>query len=236
MVSDSKNAPTARAASVARSAAVKAYLEKHPTFLVDHPELVQSLAAPVTSCGDNVLDMQRFMVERLQHEVRRLKSLQDELVKVGESNLASQTQVHDAILALLEARTLEHQIEIATNDFTRHLAVDAICIAIEASVPGKRGRGVRIIEIGTVNRLLGESAIILREDVEAEGMLYGKAAKAIRSDALLRLTLGPLGPHGLLALGARDKRRFQPDQGTELLSFLGHVVTRSLKTWLDLPG
>jgi uncharacterized protein YigA (DUF484 family) len=237
MATDSKNAPTFRAPLV-DVAAVKAFLASHPTFLADHPELLQALAPPSAKRGDNVLDMQHFMVERLQRDIARLKSLQGELIKVGQSNLSSQAQIHSAVLALLEARTFEHSIEVIAKDFVRHLEVDTVAIAIEAAVPtnAKRARGVRMIETGTVERLIGKREIVLRDEVEAEGLLYGRAAGAIRSDALLRLALGPLAPHGLLALGSRVPRRFHAGQGTELLCFLARVVARSIKTWLDLPG
>ena len=237
MATDSKNAPAVRDPLVDVTK-VKAFLASHPTFLADHPELLQALAPPSAKRGDNVLDMQHFMVERLQRDVARLKTLQGELIKVGQSNLSSQAQIHSAVLALLEARTFEHLIEIIAKDFVRHLEVDAVGIAIEAAVPtsSKRARGVRVIETGTVERLIGKREIVLRDEVEAEGLLYGRAANAIRSDALLRLGLGPLAPHGLLALGSRIPCRFHAGQGTELLCFLARVVARSIKTWLDLPG
>ena len=42
-------------------------------------------------------------------------------------------------------------------------------------------------------------------------------------------------PPALLAMGARDERRFHPGQGTELLGFLARVVSGCIKGWLERP-
>ena len=48
---------------------------------------------------------------------------------------------------------------------------------------------------------------------------------------MIRIDLGD-GHAGLLAFGANDPLRFHPDQGTDLLAFLGGVLERSLRRWL----
>ena len=57
----------------------------------------------------------------------------------------------------------------------------------------------------------------------------------MRSQALVRLTASPCTPAGLMALGSRDGRKFQPGQATELLDFLGRFLERLFRAWLDLP-
>jgi hypothetical protein len=52
----------------------------------------------------------------------------------------------------------------------------------------------------------------------------------IRSEAALRLDLGD--DVGLLALGSREDRHFQPQHGTDLLAFLGGATERALRRFL----
>ena len=53
--------------------------------------------------------------------------------------------------------------------------------------------------------------------------------------ALLRLRPSARAPTGLLALGSRVEGRFDPGQGTELLSFLARILELCIRTWLELP-
>ena len=73
----------------------------------------------------------------------------------------------------------------------------------------------------------------VRQRADASPEHYGQSAGAIRSEALLKLELGRGRQAGLLAFGATDWERFDPDQGTDLLDFFAGVVERSLRRWLD---
>ena len=59
---------------------VAAFLERHPDFLNDRPELLEALTPPATRRGRRVLDMQYFMVARLQRTVREMKDREADLV------------------------------------------------------------------------------------------------------------------------------------------------------------
>ena len=239
MAGDTENAP-ALAVPMPGAAEVRAFLRSHPGFLAENLELLQTLLPPSARQGDNVLDMQRFMVERLQDEVERMKTLQGELIRAGRSNLSSQGQIHAAVLALIEARTFEQLIEVVTSDFATLLNVDVVSLAIESVGddvhPGLK-QGVRVVERGAVAALLDEGReVTLRSDIEGEAAIYGAAAPLVRSDVVVRIDLGRRAPACLLAMGAREAKRFHGGQGTELLCFLGRVVARTIKTWLSLPG
>jgi uncharacterized protein YigA (DUF484 family) len=52
----------------------------------------------------------------------------------------------------------------------------------------------------------------------------------IQSEACLKLDLGE--DVGMLVLGSRDERHFQPQHGTDLLAFLGAVTERALRRFL----
>ena len=239
MASDAKNAPALTDLRPS-PAEVRSFLRNNPDFLAENPELLQTLLPPTNQQGDNVLDMQQFMVERLQREVGRLKALQGELIRAGRSNLSSQSQIHAAVLALLEAQTFEQVIETVTVDLATLLDVDVVSLAIESVGndvhPGLK-QGVRIVERGVVADLLSEGReVLLRGDIEGEVAIYGSGAPLVRSDVIVRVDLGPRAPACLLAMGSRETKRFHAGQGTELLCFLGRVIARSIKTWLNLPA
>src|SRR5260370_179077 len=71
--------------------------------------------------------------------------------------------------------------------------------------------------------------------VRGEGAVLGGAGGLVRSQALLRVSIGRSAPTGLLCIGARRAGRFHPGLGTELLSFLARVLGITISQWLS-PG
>ncbi len=219
------------------SSEVADYLRRHPDFLTENPDLVRLLTPPGHDRGHGVVDMQRYMLERLRGELGKLQESQNDLIATARENLSIQARVHAAILAMLGAATLEHLIEVITTDLAVHLEVDAVVLGFEATdrvSPGQETRGLRLFPKGRIDRLMaGGRDIVLLADTPGEGELFGSAASLVRSQALLRMQLRRDAPVGVLAFGARDPDKFHPGQGTELLTFLGRVVELAIRAWLD---
>ena len=213
------------------------YLRRHPDFLVEHPDLVRLLTPPAHDRGEGVVDMQRYMLERLRGELGKLQESQNDLIITARENLSIQGRIHAAILALLGATTLEHLIEVITTDLAVHLEVDAVVLGFEALdrvAPGQQARGLRLFPRGRIDRLMaGAREVLLIADTPGDSELFGSAATLVRSQALLRMQLRRDAPMGVLAFGARDPQKFHPGQGSELLTFLGRVVELSIRAWLD---
>ena len=231
--------PESKRVSEPSAAQVAAYLRRHPDFIFRHPEVLESAKAPFKTRGDGVVDLQHFMVERLRGEIQRLRSEQDDLIAVSRDNVSTQGRVHKAVLALLGAPSFEHLIEVVTTDFAVLLDVDVVSLCIEGSeepLPRIGMGGVHLLETGTVTRLLGaKREVLLRADAEPEPSIFGGAASLVRSDALVRLSVGSTSPAGLIAFGTRHPGFFNGGQGTELLSFLARVLEHCIRGWLDLP-
>ena len=115
---------------------VAGYLRRHPDFLNTYPELLDVLTPPARARGDGVVDLQQFIVERLRRENGELTQLRDELVATGRSNLAIQSRVHEAILALLRARSFEEFVETITTDLAVILDLDVVTIGVEQAAEG----------------------------------------------------------------------------------------------------
>ena len=236
MVTKTKTAP---GASELSGGQIAGYLRDNPDFLDNNPDLLAVLTPPGLRTGRGVVDMQRFIIERLQGELDRHQSNRRDLIDAGRDNYSSQGRIHTAVLRLLEARTFEHLLEIITDDLVELLEIDVSKLCFESNdsaLVGLRTRSVRVLAAGQVGRLMGKSDIALRSGVGGDRTLFGTHAEAIRSDALVRLDISSAAPAGLLALGSSDKARFHPGQGSELLKFLGEALGRCVRTWLDLPG
>jgi uncharacterized protein YigA (DUF484 family) len=229
--------PATRHAAGPTSDEVEQYLRDHPDFLAGHPDLIHHLLPPEAQRGDGVVDMQRFMLQRVRGDLSKLQTQQNEILANSRSNLTSQGRIHAAVLRMLEARTLEELIEIVTTDTAAHLDVDAVALAFEALdrlPPGGNRSALKIFARGAVDRMMGSGKdIVLSPDIAADPALFGGAATLIRSQALLRLQLKRDAPLGLVAFGSRTVGKFHPGQGTELLSFLAKAVELNIRGWLD---
>lgn len=208
---------------------VAVYLRAHPDFLLAHPELLQTLTPPSFRSGENVVDMQAFMIHRLRSDHK-------ELISTSRRNMAGQSRVHEAVLSLLEAKSLEHLVHLVTTDLVVILDLDTVVLGVE-SAKAVATAEVRALKPGAVDCLLGRRRDLLLSDrARGDPAVFGGAADLVRSQALLRLNFGSGLPVGLLALGSRKERKFHAGQGTELLAFLARVVEHCVREWLDLSA
>lgn len=235
-MADRETVPRPRPASPSADE-VDTYLRDHPDFLLDHPDLVNLLVPPEARRGEGVVDLQRYMLERVRGDLTKLQTQQNEILATSRSNLITQNRVHASVLAMLGATTLEHLIEIITTDLAVHIEVDSVTLGFEAMdrLPAGGNRtSLRILPHGAIDRFLGAGKdLALIPDGQPEPQLFGSAASLVRSQALLRLQLRRDAPQGVLAFGSRTAGKFHPGQGTELLSFLGKVVELTFRGWLD---
>ncbi len=219
---------------------VARYLRRHPGFLAENPEVLDFLLPPQRRHGDGVVDLQSFMIEKLRRENERLRKRHADLLAASRANMTSQMRVHSGILALLEAKSFENLIQAVTTDLAVLLDVDVVSLCVE-SADGPLSQttvsGVRMLEAGEVDRLLGAGHdFVLYPKAPGGRAIYGAGAGLVLSQALLRLRANAHVPTGLLALGSRYEGRFDPGQGAEHLAFLARTLEHCIRTWLGLSA
>jgi uncharacterized protein YigA (DUF484 family) len=213
------------------------YLRRHPDFLERHPDLLEVLMPPSRWSGDGVVDMQRFMLERLRQEIDNLRTCATELIATSRVNMGTQNRTHAAALALLGADDFPALVRIVVEDLPLLLGVDAVGLAFEPParlIKALIHSDIRRLDDGMVDDLLGHSRdSMLVKTVEDDGTLFGPAASLVRSAAIARLRPGRAMPPGLLLLGSREDGTFHPGQASDLVEFLGRVVERCVHQCLE---
>ena len=219
-----------------READVVAYLRRNPRVLLSNPDLLAAIAPDTRFETDTVVvDMQRFVVDRLRRQVDDLKASSDRLVTTTRSNMSLVERTMECALALLYARDFSELSQILHDDLPVHLGVDAVAIGFEtAQLPADAGPIVRALPHGFVADVTGDAPSAIRSETEGETALYGSAAGLVRSDALVVLPEGEGLPVGLFAVGCRSPGHFEPGQGTELIAFLAHVTRYAVGRWWSL--
>src|SRR5205809_338219 len=81
--------------------------------------------------GAGLPRFQRVMLERLRSDLTRLQDEQRSLTATSRGNVASQSRVHKAALAMLRAPSFEHLLQIVTTDLAVRIDVDSITLGVE---------------------------------------------------------------------------------------------------------
>ncbi len=236
MIAGAKDASTGPAMDL-REEDVISYLRRNPRLLLNNPDLLSAIAPDTRFETDTVVvDMQRFVVDRLRRQVDDLKASSASLVHTTRSNMSLVERTMECALALLYARDFTELAQVLHDDLPVHLGVDAVAIGFEAdSVPAEAGHMIRALAPGSVDTLMaGQAATHIRSDTEGEAALYGSAAGLVRSDALVALPDGEGMPTGIFAVGCRNPGHFEAGQGTELIAFLGHITRYAVGRWWTL--
>jgi uncharacterized protein YigA (DUF484 family) len=218
---------------------VAAYLAEHPDFFANRPDLLDSLDMPVRELGSGVADMQQYVVARLRDEREKLRGATSELINISKSNLETQSRIHRAVLALLNARGFEVFVEALQDLVPELLDLDAIALCFEESedapVPRCGGR-VRRLTAGAVDQVLGEeNDVWLLPDNAGDEAIFGPQADNIRSAAIVRLAPFYGDPVGLVAFGVAEPDYFSPAQAHDLIMFLASVIEFGARRWLTAP-
>lgn len=229
----SNRAPS-RAPAEAAAEAVKAYIRMNRAALAADGELL-ALLLPEQFAASEVRDLQRFTIDRLVSENAALRAerdgllgARDRVVKLGES-------VRRAILELLDARSFEEAIAIATQTAAAFGAEHAaLCIESEDGIAPTGTKGVRLIQPGTIAAILGPDG--MRAILAGGGeLLLGPRGSACRSLAVFRLRIGRDTPAALYVLGAANEGSLEGDEAAADLGFFARALERAIRAWLDLP-
>ena len=215
---------------------VIAYLRRNPRVLLNNSDLLAAISPERTFETESVVvDMQRFVVERLRRQVDDLKNSSESLVSTTRANMSLVERAMECTLGLLYARDYAELSQILHDELPLHLGVDAVAIAFETeNLPGDCDGALRGLPAGAIDTLLGGKPSRIRSDVEGEAAIYGAGAGLVRSDAIIHLDAGDGLPAGIFAVGCRVPGYFEPDQGTELIAFLGHVTRYAVGRWWTL--
>jgi len=211
------------------AARVRSFLLEHPDIVREDAELMAVLAR--RGADGSVVDLGTAARDRLVEDIHQLKALNEGIVETARANLATQAQIHMAVLALLEVDSLAALDRKISSRLTGALGVDVCRILIEGHSPLKSAESILGAAEGFVGELLEDKVERLGPiDPDKAVALYGQQGARVKSEAVVRLDFN--GHDGLIALAARDAHLFEAGQGTELLNFLARAVERMIVRWL----
>ena len=220
-----------------------------PDLILDDRDVMRALiAANDRQMGGNIVDMRGIAMERLENRLGRLEDTHRSVIAAAYENLAGTNQVHRAVLTLLDQDAFEPFVTVLGTEVAAILRVDRVRLVLESSeaTVAKTKPGVQRLEDvlcvrapGTARnyitggRTVPVRQVTLRQRHDGDEDVYGAAGAWIKSEAVMKLDLGPGRLPGLLVMGAEDPHQFRPAQGTDLLTFFTSVFERLMRRWLD---
>ena len=218
---------TIAAAPDAATGEVRSRILDNPEMVLEDPALMRALMDRVRAGGRSpdgkVVDLRTVAMERLEERLGRLEAAHATVIAAAYDNLAGTQQIHRAILRLLDAGTLEAFVDALGAEIGQILRLRSVRLLVEGDAPGDPAGALVPVARGTLAARRGGAS---PAPVELRRAGDG-------SEAALALDLGPHGPPALLVLVSPDPDHLSPGQGTELLEFLGGVVERALRRWLE---
>ena len=181
-----------------------------------------------------VIQFEERAVAHLRERLGAAEEANQDLIAFARGHSGAVASIHEAVLAAVEAEGFDHLIHVVTQDWPQILGLDAVALALCAGDKGMRAdaSGLQFVDPRVIRRSIdGFEGVVLR-GTERGHPLFGPACELIRAEALVRLDSEPPLPNGLLALGQRSAQGFETRHGSELLVFLGRVLTRSMARWL----
>ncbi len=208
---------------------VVGYLREQPDFFNRHPDLLQALDLSHQAGG--AVSLIERQVKGLREEAARYRRKLDEFVAVARENDELNERLHRLTLTLIEAVSFDEVINALEDKLHEDFKAEAVELHLFSSAEADREThpeldGFReFLDVGRPR-----CGRLPRAQLD---YLFGPQAADVRSTALIPIV--GQGLLGLLAFGSYDGDRFHPAMGTEYLTRLGEIVTKTLEV-VSEPG
>ena len=181
-----------------------------------------------------VISFEDRAVASLRARVAAAEEANQDLIAFARGHSGAVASIHEAVLSAVDAEGLDHLIHIVTQEWPQILGLDSVALGLFIGEKGLRAdaSGLQFVDPRMIERsMAGLEGVVLR-GCDRGHPLFGPACSLIRAEALVRIETAPPLPGGLLALGQRAEQGFETRHGSELLVFLGRVLTRCMGRWL----
>jgi uncharacterized protein len=181
-----------------------------------------------------VISFEERAVATLRDRLGEAESARQDLIAFARGHSGATAAIHAAVLALIEADSLDSMFDVVRHDWPLLLGLDHAALALVADGKGFRVEAdyIGTVEPRIVDRAIGRLEPVTMRTVDCGHPLFGTAAKDIRSEALILLPAEGSLPYGVLLLGQKDAASLDNRHGAQLLGFLGASLGAMLRRWL----
>ena len=206
-----QTAPQTEEKPTITTAEIRSFLQKNPNFFMDNSDVLSEMVIPHDG-GGNVTSFHDFQVKKLKQKVSHLEERNKLLIQTSLSNHQSTLEINNLVLELMSAGSLPQLEKVLETSLKNQMSIDHVTLNLDSSITSFEN----------------ETSVQLRTVTNEEMCsIHGVEGSKVKSDALIHLKVDELS-FGLLILGSEDSTRFHCGQGTEILEFLGQVLSLCL--------
>ena len=184
-----------------------------------------------------VIPFEERAVAHLRQRLGAAEEANQDLIAFARGHSGAVASIHEAVLAGLEAESVESLLHVVTQEWPLILGIDAVALSLVVGPQGFRadGGGGQMVDPALLRRAIDRVHGVEMRTVARGHPLFGPACDLIRAEALIRIDCEPPLPVGLLALGQRQTQSLDARHGSELLMFLGQSLAAMIRKWLTNP-
>lgn len=181
-----------------------------------------------------IISFEERAVAALRERLGAAEQTNNDLLAFAQGHSGAVAAIHGAVLAAIEAPSLDAMFRTVTNDWPALLGLDSVSLVL---VVGKDGfcadaTGVSRVESRLIEQAGLEVDGVLMRNVGRGHPLFGQSANIVRSEALIRIDNASPLPRGLLLLGQASEQPVDSPHGAMLLMFLGETLSAMIRRWL----
>ena len=214
---------------------VEKYLQDHPDFFSNRPDLLAEITVPHAS-GDAVSLVEK-QVKVLREQNEQTRKRLHELIEIARLNEELAHRMHHLVLTLMDAGDPREIFKTLYDNLKRNFRADKVAVRLFAEpafidiyageeFAGKETNEETLFK-SIIDKRLPISGNLKRQQ---QVFLFGDDGDDIASAVLVPLHGSNWG--GIMAIGSQDPNRFQESMGVELLANMGEVLSFILKPWI----
>ena len=210
---------------------VASYLRRHPGFLSEFPDVLESLQlSHASGSASSLIERQ---VAQLRKKNRELSQQLNRMMQVASENEQLMSRLHQLTLELTSIDSTTAFFQHLGRSLLEDFRADVLRIYLfdrkfanlsseDVQTVDRNDEGLQQFQVHldrnqTVCGRFGESKL---------NFLFDAKARWVQSTALV--PLGEKGADGIMAIGSSDPGRFYPGMGTLFLDLLADVISSSL--------
>lgn len=211
------------------------FLRKHPNFLKNNPEVLESQQLLHNSgVAASLIERQ---VKLLREKNEELNRQLNRLIQVASENEQLMSRLHELTMELMAIPNLTTFFSHLSGRLLKDFNADILqlCLfdpGLDIDTEGEVGESVQLVkrddpEVQRFHDHLEKNQTVCGRLSQTKlDFLFGARARWVQSTALL--PLGTKGTHGMMAIGSSDPARFYPGMGTLFLELLADVICTTL--------
>ncbi len=207
------------------------YLRRHPEFFTNHNDLLVNMAIPHQRGSAISLVEKQLMV--LREENQQLQRKLENLIVIAKQNEQLNKRIQRLLVSLTGVNSVDEFFNTLYDSLRNEFNTDAVVVKMfEVAHPSLMGRP-EYVEYDAQVFTLFEN-LLSTNHPECGRLLPEQIDYLFPEETITSAVIIPLGipkPQGVLAMGSREVSRFHAGMATDLLKYMGELVSQLLRTW-----